>query len=61
MIKKLLSTTVNVSVKLAKKLFESNIELILTYGSIIWATKKITNTVIVIGTEKLPTKRMYET
>ena len=53
MIKKLLSNTVNVSVKLAKKLYESKIEPILTYGSIIWATEKSTlaNTVLVTGTK----------
>ena len=51
MIKKLLSTTGNVSVKLAKKLFESKIEPILTYGSIIWAIEKSTNTVLITGTK----------
>ena len=40
MLKQLLSTTGNVSVKLAKALFESKIEPILTYGSIVWATEK---------------------
>ena len=51
MIKKLLSTTGNVSVKLAKKLFKSKIEPILTYGSIIWTIEKSTNTVLVTGTK----------
>ena len=51
MIKKLLSTTGNVSVKLAKTLFESKVEPILTYGSIIWAIEKSTNTVLVTGTK----------
>ena len=51
MIKKLLSATGNVSVKLAKKLFESKIEAILTYDSIIRATKMSTNTVLVTGTK----------
>ena len=60
MIKKLLSTTGNVSVKLATKLFESKIEPILTYGSIIWATEKSANQ-YQSPVEKLPTKRMYET
>ena len=40
MLKQLLSTTGNVSVKLAKALFESKIEPILMYGSIVWATEK---------------------
>ena len=51
MIKKLLSIIGNVSVKLAKKLFKSKIEPILTYGCIIWATEKSTNTVLVTGTK----------
>ena len=38
-IKQLLRTTGNVSPKLAKILFESNIEPILTYGSIIWVVE----------------------
>ena len=50
MIKKLLSTTNNVSVKLAIKLFESKIEPILTYVSIIWATEKSTNAALVTST-----------
>ena len=37
--KQLLSTTGNVSVKLAKALFESKIEPNLMYGSIAWATE----------------------
>ena len=53
MIKKLLSTTGNVSVKLAKKLFESKIEPLLTYGSIIWAIEKSTNTVLVVTDTKI--------
>ena len=52
MIKQVLSTAGNVSVKLAKTLFESKIEPILTYGSIIWATEKSTNTVTVNGLER---------
>ena len=51
MIKKLLSTTGDVSVKLAKNLFESKIEPTLPYRSIIWATEKSTNTVLVTGTK----------
>ena len=42
MLRPLLSTTGNVSVKLAKILFESKIEPILTYGSIIWASENNT-------------------
>ena len=48
----LLSTTGNVSVKLAKILFESKIEPILTYGSIIWASENNTNTVLIRGFHK---------
>ena len=51
MIKKHLTATGNVSVKLSKKLFESKIEPILTYGSIIWVTDKSTNTVLVTSTK----------
>ena len=47
MLRPLLSTTGNVSVKLAKILFESKIEPILTYGSIIWASENNTNTVLI--------------
>ena len=39
------------SIKLAKKLFESKIQPILTYGSIIWGAEKITNTVTLNGLE----------
>ena len=51
MIKQVLSTSGNVSIKLAKKLFESKIEHILTYGSIIWGKEKSTNTVTLNGLE----------
>ena len=51
MIKRLLSTTGNVSVKLAEQLFESKIEPILTYDSIIWAIEKGTITVLVASTK----------
>ena len=51
MIKQVLSTSGNVSIKLAKELFESEIELILTYGSIIWGVEKSTNTVTLNGLE----------
>ena len=51
MIKKLLTTTGKVSVKLAEQIFESKIEPILTYASIIWATEKSTITVLVTGTK----------
>ena len=49
MIKQVLSTSGNVSIKLAKKLFESKIEPILTYGSIIWGVERSTNTVTLNG------------
>ena len=49
MIKQALSTSGNVSIKLAKKLFESKIEPILTYGSIIWGVERSTNTVTLNG------------
>ena len=51
MIKQVLSTSGNVSIKLAKKLFESKIEPILTYGRIIWGVEKSTNTVTLNGLE----------
>ena len=52
MLRPLLSTTGNVSVKLAKILFESKIEPILTYGSIIWASENNTSTVLIRGLHK---------
>ena len=52
MLRPLLSTTGNVSVKLTKILFESKIEPILTYGSIIWASENNTNTVLIRGLHK---------
>ena len=45
MIKQVLSTSGNVSIKLVKKLFESRIEPISTYGSITWGVERSTNTV----------------
>ena len=45
-IKQLLRTTGNVSPKLGEILFESKIEPILTYGSIIWAVENSTNNVV---------------
>ena len=39
-------TTGNVSPKLGKILFESKIEPILTYGSIIWAVEDSTNNIV---------------
>ena len=45
-IKQLLRTTGNVSPKLGEILFESKIEPVLTYGSIIWAVENSTNNVV---------------
>ena len=45
-IKQLLRTTGNVSPKLGKVLFESKIEPILTYRSVIWAVENSTNNVV---------------
>ena len=52
MLRPLLSTTGNISVKLAKILFESKVELILTYGSIIWASENNIDTVLIRGFHK---------
>ena len=48
-IRKALATSGNVSVKLSMSLFDSKIEPILTYGSIIWGIESNTNSIIING------------
>ena len=52
-IRQALATSGNVSVKLAMKLFDSKIEPILTYGSIIWRIENSNNTVIIDGLKEV--------
>ena len=48
-IRKALATSGNVSIKLAMSLFNSKIEPILTYGSIIWGIESTINSLIING------------
>ena len=48
-IRKALETSGNVSIKLAMSLFNSKIESILTYGSIIWGIESTINSLIING------------
>ena len=52
-IRQALATSGNVSVKLAMKLFDSKIEPILTYGSIIWGIENSNNTIIIDGLKEV--------
>ena len=48
-----LATSGNVSIKLAMKLFDSKIEPMLTYGSIIWEIENSNNTIIIDGLKEV--------
>ena len=52
-IRQALATSGNASVKLAMKLFNSKIEPILTYGSIIWGIENSNNTIIIDGLKEV--------
>ena len=53
LIRQALATLGNISVELAMKLFDSKIEPILTYGSIIWGIENSNNTIIIDGLKEV--------